>query len=119
MAFRSRLDDLDIRLAFDDFGAGQARLVELTETSPDNVKYDIELIRGLDKATPRRLRTLSTLVRMVRDLGIATLAEGTETLGEAEARREIGFELAQGIHFGRPAPLAARDDMAFSPACRN
>ena len=43
IAFRSLLDDLEIRLAFDDFGAGQARLIELTETSPDYVKFDIEV----------------------------------------------------------------------------
>jgi EAL domain-containing protein (putative c-di-GMP-specific phosphodiesterase class I) len=104
--FRSLLDDLEIRLAFDDFGAGQARLVELTETSPDYVKFDIELIRGIDRACRRRQQTLATLVRMVRDLGIATLAEGTETQDEATACRTIGFDLAQGYFFGRPAPLA-------------
>jgi EAL domain-containing protein (putative c-di-GMP-specific phosphodiesterase class I) len=106
--FRSLLDDLEIRLAFDDFGAGQARLIELTETSPDYVKFDIELIRGIDRAGPRRQQTLATLVRMVRDLGIATLAEGTETREEAETCLAIGFDLAQGFHFGRPAPLDGR-----------
>jgi EAL domain-containing protein (putative c-di-GMP-specific phosphodiesterase class I) len=107
ITFRSLLDDFKMRLAFDDFGAGQARLVELTETSPDYVKFDIELIRGIDRASSRRQQTLTTLVRMVRDLDISTVAEGTETKAEAEACRAIGFDLAQGYYFGRPAPLDA------------
>jgi EAL domain-containing protein (putative c-di-GMP-specific phosphodiesterase class I) len=44
---------------------------------------------------------------MVRDLDISTVAEGTETKAEAEACRAIGFDLAQGYYFGRPAPLDA------------
>jgi EAL domain-containing protein (putative c-di-GMP-specific phosphodiesterase class I) len=104
--FREWLRDLKIQLAFDDFGAGQARLLELTETSPDYVKFDIELIRGIDQATPRRRQTLAALVRMVGDLGIATLAEGIETSEESTTCRALGFQLAQGFYFGRPAPLS-------------
>lgn len=32
---RAALATLDIRLAFDDFGAGQSRLLELAESPPD------------------------------------------------------------------------------------
>jgi EAL domain-containing protein (putative c-di-GMP-specific phosphodiesterase class I) len=42
---------------------------------------------------------------MCKQLGIVTLAEGIETPGEAEACRQIGFELMQGFYFGRPAGL--------------
>ena len=45
---------------------------------------------------------VQTLVSMVRDFGISPLAEGIEKDAEAEICREIGFELAQGYHFGRP-----------------
>ena len=43
--FRDRLKDMDIALAFDDFGVGQTRLVELANTPPDYLKFDISLIR--------------------------------------------------------------------------
>ena len=104
--FGKLLHDLDMQFAFDDFGSGHARLLELTETSPDYVKFDIALVRGIDRASPRRQQTLGALVRMVRELGIATLCEGIETLSEAETCKQLGFELAQGFYFGRPAPLA-------------
>ncbi|NND96018.1 MAG: EAL domain-containing protein [Pirellulaceae bacterium] len=98
------LNDLEIELAFDDFGSGQARLAELIESKPDYVKFDISLIRGIDTADAQRMRMLSTLVQMVRDLNTQALAEGVETAEEAAVCTEIGFDLAQGYFYGRPSP---------------
>lgn len=100
----ARLKDFGIQLAYDDFGAGQARLAELIEARPDCLKFDISLIRNIDSADPHRYQMLETLVRMARDLDIEVLAEGIETVEEAQACREIGFDLAQGFYFGRPVP---------------
>jgi EAL domain-containing protein (putative c-di-GMP-specific phosphodiesterase class I) len=102
---RTRLNDLNIGLAYDDFGAGQARLRELVEVPPDVIKFDMCLIRSLPTASTETRRLLSTLVAAVRQLNVAVLAEGVET--ELEARRclELGFELGQGFFFGRPQPL--------------
>jgi EAL domain-containing protein (putative c-di-GMP-specific phosphodiesterase class I) len=99
------LEDLHIKLAYDDFGAGQARLNELVEARPHFVKFDRKLIMGLDRADASRRQMVESLVSMCRQLGIVTLAEGVETAAEAEACRQVGFELMQGYHFGRPAPL--------------
>jgi EAL domain-containing protein (putative c-di-GMP-specific phosphodiesterase class I) len=99
---RDALDDLEIGLAYDDFGAGQARLVELVEVPPDYLKFDISLVRKIDQASSERRRMLDSLVRIVRDLGIAALAEGVETAGEHEACRDAGFNFAQGFFYGRP-----------------
>lgn len=104
-SLHSAMRDLDIRLAYDDFGSGQARLAELIEARPDYVKFDISLIRGIDRASDERRRMLETLVQMVRDLEIAALAEGIETPEEALVCRELGFDLAQGYYYGRPSPV--------------
>ena len=104
VGLHSALKDLEIQLAYDDFGSGQARLTELIAARPDFVKFDISLIRKLDAADAHRRRMLETLVRMVRDLDIHSLAEGIETAEEALACREIGFDLGQGYYYGRPAP---------------
>ncbi|MFK7738520.1 MAG: EAL domain-containing protein [Pirellulaceae bacterium] len=102
---RQRLRDLDIGLAYDDFGAGQTRLTELIEAPPDYLKFDISLIRDIDQATPERQRTLESLVRVALDLGVNPLAEGVETPEEADVCQKMGFLTAQGYHFGRPAPV--------------
>ncbi len=99
---KSALADLQIGLAYDDFGAGQARLVELIEVSPDYLKFDMVLVQHIESASPERQRMLASLVRMVLDLGIKPLAEGIETLGDHEVCRQIGFTCAQGFLYGRP-----------------
>ncbi|MEE4376725.1 MAG: EAL domain-containing protein [Candidatus Competibacteraceae bacterium] len=103
-SLRELLDDLDMKLVYDDFGAGQARLVELIEIPPDCLKFDIALIRNIHNQSPQAQQFLQTLVRMARDLGIQTLAEGTELAEEVEVCGRLGFDLAQGFYFGRPAP---------------
>jgi len=105
---RMALDDLNMKLAYDDFGAGQARLNELVEARPDFVKFDRKMITNLDKADAHRRQMVETLVSMCRQLGIVTLAEGVENAAEAEACTAIGFELMQGYHFGKPAELNRR-----------
>jgi EAL domain-containing protein (putative c-di-GMP-specific phosphodiesterase class I) len=99
------LDDLKMRLAYDDFGAGQARLHELVDARPDYVKFDRKMITHFDKAEAGRRQLIESLVKMCKQLDIVTLAEGVETAGEAEACRQIGFELMQGFYFGRPGEL--------------
>ena len=110
---RSTLDDLNIQLAFDDFGAGQARLVELSEIRPDYLKFDMKLVQGIHRASPSRQEVVALLVQMVNELGIASLAEGVETKEEHETLRQMGFQLGQGYLYGRPASIstyAPRDD---------
>ncbi len=94
--------DQGAELAYDDFGAGQARLVELVKIPPDYLKFDMCLIRNIDKADAQQRRMLKMLVDMANDIPTITLAEGIETADEAEACRDLGFHLAQGYYFGKP-----------------
>lgn len=103
--FRTRLADLQIGLAFDDFGVGQTRLVELAKTPPDFLKFDISLIHRLHLAPKRLHRMILTFVKAAHDLGIATIAEGIECIEEKDACRLLGFEFGQGYYCGRPAPI--------------
>jgi EAL domain-containing protein (putative c-di-GMP-specific phosphodiesterase class I) len=99
------LDDLDMRLAYDDFGAGQARLIELVEVPPHVLKFDLSLTQQIDKAPAQRQHMLASLVHMVSDLGIQPLAEGMETASEAATCVQLGFELNQGFYYGQPMPV--------------
>ncbi len=101
----ARLKDFDIKLAYDDFGAGQARLSELIEAPPDILKFDISLIRGIDRSNSHRIQLLESLVRMVKELNILALGEGIETAEEAAVCEQLGFDLVQGYYYGRPNPI--------------
>ena len=103
-ALRERLSEINVGLAYDDFGSGQSRLLELAEAPPHYLRFD----RCFIPVSRRRLRHAAASWgrwwRRPRELRVKTVAEGVETTGEAEACREVGITHAQGYLFGRPAP---------------
>jgi len=99
---KSFLQTLDIALAFDDFGAGQARLLELTEAAPDILKLDFCLIHNIDTAGTARQRMVEMMVNYSHDLNIKLLAEGVQTAAEDGYCRQIGIDLLQGFYYGHP-----------------
>lgn len=103
-SFLENLLKLGINMAYDDFGAGQARLLELVEFPPKYLKFDGSLVRDLSKASPQKQQMLSALVQLCRDLGIQTLAECVETRKDVEVCKAIEFDLIQGFVFSRPKP---------------
>ncbi len=105
-ALRSGLEELSIDVAFDDFGTGQARLLELTEIEPRYLKFDSAWVDELHLASDQRREMVTRLLRLVADLGVTSIAECVESREEADACRRHGFRLAQGNFFGSPAPSA-------------
>jgi EAL domain-containing protein (putative c-di-GMP-specific phosphodiesterase class I) len=101
---------LGYRIAIDDLGGGYSGLTSLARVLPDIVKFDMELVRGID-GSPTRQRLLGPMVRMCRDMGIRTLAEGVETEGERTTVVALGCDLLQGFLLGRPE----RDARARQP----
>ncbi|HBE70678.1 MAG TPA: diguanylate phosphodiesterase [Planctomycetaceae bacterium] len=103
---KKQLAELNVKLAYDDFGAGQARLSELVEAPPDFLKFDMSMIRDIDSASAERRRLIKSLVDMALGLGINPLAEGVETQEEAAVCRELGFVTGQGFYWGRPKRIS-------------
>jgi EAL domain-containing protein (putative c-di-GMP-specific phosphodiesterase class I) len=101
---RAVLNDLDITMAYDDFGSGRARLSELVKVRPEYLKFDISLIHNIHIANEQHQQLVASLVKMVTELGIIPLAEGVECEEESETCQQLGFQLGQGYHYGRPAP---------------
>ena len=98
------LNELGIQLAYDDFGAGQARLIELFQVPPDYLKFDLKFVQGLSSAPLHQQNSVRSLLRVVRELNVRALAEGIETQEQADLCLDLGFELAQGYFFGKPQP---------------
>ena len=100
------LADLNIKLAFDDFGVGRARLVELGEVRPDFLKFDMKLTKNIEHAPTKRQELVALFANLVNNLGIKTLAEGVETRECHDILVQMGFQFAQGFYYGRPSPLS-------------
>ncbi|MEM6330843.1 MAG: EAL domain-containing protein [Planctomycetota bacterium] len=101
---RGTLAELNMGLAYDDFGAGQARLVELADVPPDYLKFDMSLIQGISSATAERQKMVEHLVQMTTELGIVALAEGVEDQADHAVCTQMGFACAQGYLYGKPSP---------------
>ncbi|MCK8786480.1 EAL domain-containing protein [Roseomonas sp. NAR14] len=90
-----------MRVAIDDFGAGHAGLGLLADFQPDFLKLDMGLIRGVDTDRARRV-IVGGVVDICAELDVVVIAEGTETVGEYRALRDLGVTLFQGFLFARP-----------------
>lgn len=91
-------------IAFDDFGAGHDRLLQLASHPPEILKFDRLLIQGLHRKNRKIQTLLQGLVDTAKDLGCQVVAEGIETEEQADLCEEIGFDLVQGYYFAMPAP---------------
>lgn len=101
---------LGVELAYDDFGAGRARLMELASVPPRYLKFDISMIEDIDTVPDSHRRMVRLLVSFAREMGITTLAEGITRPEEARVCATLGFDLGQGYYFGHPAPFATGTD---------
>jgi diguanylate cyclase (GGDEF)-like protein len=89
----TRLKERGIKLAVDDFGAGYATFSLLNKWGWDVVKIDKSLITADDEQS--RL-LFSNVVRTLRELKLATIAEGIETPEQLLAARRAGVTMVQG-----------------------
>ncbi|HEY8676432.1 MAG TPA: EAL domain-containing protein [Candidatus Dormibacteraeota bacterium] len=97
----ARLRFRGMRYAVDDAGAGFATFSHILSTKPDIVKLDMFLIRDIHRDLARRA-LLHGLLYFIEQINATAVAEGVETLEEAEALKRLGVHCAQGYYFGRP-----------------
>jgi EAL domain-containing protein (putative c-di-GMP-specific phosphodiesterase class I) len=92
------------RVAIDDMGAGYASLQAIVELEPDYLKFDIALVRNIDKSLIKR-SLLETLVELSQKIGAAVIAEGIEAESELQTLRELGVRLGQGRFLAPPVAV--------------
>ena len=98
------LREVGIRIAIDEYGAGQSSFAQLRDMPLDLVKIDRSLTTRLpgDEAAAERVETL--LARL-DELGVRTLAVGIETEEQLAFLVERGCYFGQGYLFSRPVPV--------------
>jgi diguanylate cyclase (GGDEF)-like protein len=101
-----KLHEMGVALSIDDCGTGYLALGHLRRLRVDGVKIDRPYVQGLGR-DPDDEVIVGGILAMARALGIDAVAEGVETLAQAEELERLGCRLAQGYLFGRPAPRDA------------
>jgi diguanylate cyclase (GGDEF)-like protein len=92
---------LGVRIALDDFGTGHSSLGLLQTVPVDVLKVDKSFVDNLTMAG-RHAVIATALIQVSNGLGLTAVAEGVETAEQAAELYRLGYQLAQGYHFGRP-----------------
>jgi len=97
------LKSLGVSLAVDDFGTGYSSLVHLKRVQVDELKVDRSFVAGL-LGNAEDAVVVAAVVNLAHTLGVKAVAEGVESSGQLARLLELGCDIGQGYHFGRPMP---------------
>ncbi|MFV0637271.1 EAL domain-containing protein [Mitsuokella sp. WILCCON 0060] len=87
------------KIWLDDFGSGYSSLNVLKDYAFDFLKLDMVFLRHF---TEKSRDIITSVVRMAKEVGIHTLAEGVETKEQVAFLQSIGCEKIQGYYYGKP-----------------
>ncbi|MBX7496861.1 EAL domain-containing protein [Qipengyuania sp. 6B39] len=99
------LSALGVKLSIDDFGVGAANFETFFSLPFDELKIDRLFVSNIT-TDPKARAIVSSIVEMGHQARITVVAEGVETLREAEILNEIGCDELQGYAFSRPISLS-------------
>jgi EAL domain-containing protein (putative c-di-GMP-specific phosphodiesterase class I) len=98
-----RLRDAGIKIAVDNFGTGYTSLAQMRDLPIDILKIDSSFVRTVTRSSTDR-----DLIKMImatgQILGATILAEGVETVEQAEQMIALGTDEMQGYLFSRSLP---------------
>ena len=102
------LRESGVQIALDDFGTGYSSLAQLARIPVDILKIDRDFIRNLGESAGRPV--MDAVISLSKALGLTTVAEGIEDLGQAAEASNAGIDIGQGYHSSRPLTV---DDFAL------
>lgn len=105
------LRDLGIRIAIDDFGTGYSSMAYLKHLPIDRLKIDRAFITDI----PYDLNDTAiaiAVIRLAEALNLTVIAEGVESIEQAELLLEQGCPSAQGYFYAKPMPAKEFIDFA-------
>ncbi len=111
-----KIQELGVRIVFDDFGTGFASLSYLKKFPLDGLKIDRSFVFGL-LANPHDAAIVSSTIGLSKQLGLSVIAEGIENRATADFLVSMGCEEGQGYFFGRPMPASDFDRHFMSETC--
>jgi EAL domain-containing protein (putative c-di-GMP-specific phosphodiesterase class I) len=113
-----QLHDMGLRISIDDFGTGYSSLSYLQNLPIDALKVDRSFVTRLD-GSPAQVEIVRTIVSLAHNLGMDVIAEGVETLAQANALRALNCTNAQGYLFSRPVPAAQAEQLIIDGVGRH
>jgi len=115
----TRLKELGIRIALDDFGAGYTSFNYLKQLNADAVKIDGTFVRDM-LASETNIAIVRTIVELAQNMGMVSIAEWVEDVQTLEVLRELGVDYVQGYAISAAlTPLEILDAESVSDLVSN
>jgi diguanylate cyclase (GGDEF)-like protein len=113
----SKLKEMGVRIALDDFGSGYSSLSYLHRYPFDRVKIDQSFIQSLGN-DPSARSIVHTIIGMARTLNLDVVAEGIETEQQLSILQSQQCAEVQGFLLGRPMAVDGIGQFLSSNSCR-
>ncbi|MCL2053420.1 MAG: EAL domain-containing protein [Oscillospiraceae bacterium] len=97
----AQLDEMGISLALDDFGTGYSSMNHLKNYPIKYLKIDKEFIDEIS-SNKKDYDLIDSLIELVHNLGIKTIAEGIETIGQYDFLVKMRCDYIQGFLMSKP-----------------
>ena len=104
----NRLRERGFLVEMDDFGSGYSSLNMLKNVPVDVLKLDMKFLSSIDE---RGGNILNSVVRMAHWLDLPVIAEGVETLAQADYLHSMGCQVMQGYYYARPMPVQQFEEL--------
>ena len=109
----TRLHELGVGIAVDDFGTGWSSLRYLRDFPVDALKVDRTFVAGLGR-DPEDEAIVAAVIDLAHALGLKAVAEGVEDETRLARLRALGCDSAQGWLLGRPMAEADLIDLVLA-----
>jgi diguanylate cyclase (GGDEF)-like protein len=104
------LKQIGVRIAIDDFGTGYSSLGQLQNFPVDFLKLDKSFTDNITESAKSQ-EMMRSVAQLSRSLAISTVAEGVETVEQADVLQSLDVTLCQGFFFARPIDAASISSM--------
>lgn len=98
-----QLRDIGVRIAMDDFGTGYSSLSYLQSFPFDKIKIDRSFVEKITEDA-NSLNIVRAVAALANGLGMASTAEGVETMEQLARIRAEGYTEIQGFLVSKPLP---------------
>ena len=97
----TRLHQIGVKIAVDDFGTGHSSLAYIKKLPADEIKIDRSFVSDMSENLDDEV-IVSTTINMCHNLGYRVVAEGIEDRSTLEKLIALQCDLAQGYYHARP-----------------
>ena len=99
----SKIKDLGVRVAINNFGTGYTLISSLEKFQFDTLKIDGSVIRAITN-DPSDQQITEALISVGRTMALTIVAEGVETQAQADFLLASSCDQVQGFYFDTPGP---------------